>query len=152
MTARMKNPGTLLPGVTTAIQHLHKAIAKVDVPDRALSLVHLRASQINGCAPCLEFGTKEAKEHGESDERLWGLAAWRETPYYTEAERAALALAEAMTRLADNPESVSDEIWADVEKHYDEEARAALVIWVATTNLFNRINTTVRHPAGGAWE
>ena len=127
------------------------ATLKGGVPQRTLDLVHLRASQINGCAACVDNGGRAAKKAGETDERLWSVAAWREAPYYTEPERAALALAEAMTRLADRPDAVSDEIWDEVTDHYDESQLAALVLWIATTNLFNRLNATIREPAGQSW-
>jgi len=147
----MKNPAVLLPGVTDAVQDLIKAANKGGVPQRTLELVHLRASQINGCAACVYGGSHSAKKGGETDERLWALAAWREAPFYTDEERAALALAEAMTRQADRPDAVSDEIWDAVADHYDESQLASLVLWIATTNLFNRINATVRQPAGATW-
>ncbi len=151
MEARMKNAAMLLPGAQEAIQGLIKAMGRGGVPQRTLELVHLRASQINGCAACVYGGTHSAKKAGETDDRLWTVAAWREAPYFTDAERAALAMAEAMTRLADRPDAVSDEIWDAVTEHYDEAQVAALVLWIATTNLFNRVNTTIREPAGATW-
>ncbi|CAM01249.1 AhpD family alkylhydroperoxidase [Saccharopolyspora erythraea NRRL 2338] len=148
MQARMNNPATLLPGVMEAIQALIKAAHQGGVPERTLELVHLRASQINGCAACVDFGVRTAKKSGETDERLATTAVWRESPYFTDAERAALALAESATRLADHPGAVPDEIWDAAAEHYDEEELAALVLWIGVTNLFNRINVTLRVPAG----
>jgi AhpD family alkylhydroperoxidase len=151
MEALMKNPATVLPGATEGIQKLIKATQNGSVPELTLGLVHLRASQINGCSFCVEYGVRDAKKSGETDERLWSVAAWREAPYFTDAERAALALAEAMTRIPDRREdAVSDELWAEVNKHFDEQQVATLIVWIATTNLFNRVNTAIRQPAG-AW-
>jgi AhpD family alkylhydroperoxidase len=118
------------------------------VPAKTLGLVHLRASQINGCAFCVDGGVKHAKQAGETDERLHAVAVWRESPQFDEAECAALALAEAATRLADNPESVSDEVWDEAARHYDETKLGGLVLWIALTNLYNRVNVTTRQPAG----
>lgn len=151
MTARMKNPAMVLPDAMTAINGLYKAAHKGGVPDTTLELVHLRASQINGCSPCVDSGARKAKKSGETDERLWSVAAWREAPYFTDAERAALALAESMTRLADQTDAVPDSVWDEVVAHYNEEGRAALILWIATTNFFNRLNTTIRQPAGETW-
>ena len=111
-------------------------------------LVKIRASQINGCAMCLDTGVRHAKQAGETDERLHAVAAWRESPHFDEAECAALALAEATTRIADEPEAVSDAIWDEATKHYDEKKLGGLVLWIALTNLFNRVNVTTRQVAG----
>jgi AhpD family alkylhydroperoxidase len=150
----MMNPATLLPGANEAIRGLIKATHKGGVPRSTMTLVHLRASQINTCAACVDSGNRSARRAGETEERLWSLAAWREAPYYTDAERAALALTEAMTRLADRerPDAVPDAVWDEVTKHYTEEGRAALILWIATTNMFNRINAATRQPAGTTWD
>jgi AhpD family alkylhydroperoxidase len=132
----------------TAINALYKATHSAGVPSATLELVHLRASQINGCSWCVDSGARSAKKNGETDERLFSVAAWRETDYFTDAERAALALAEAATRLADRADAVPDEIWADAAKHFNEQELAAIVLWIATTNFFNRLNATIRQPAG----
>lgn len=150
MQPRMQNPAQVLDGANKAIFGLIKATQQTDVPESTLGLVHLRASQINGCSFCVDSGVKSAKKNGESDERLHAVAAWRETPYFTDAERAALALAESVTRLADRPDAVSDEVWEDAAKHYDERELAALVLYIATTNLFNRLNASTRQ-AAGSW-
>ena len=151
MTARIDNPANLLPDTMPGIQSVIKAAHSAGVPRATMELVHLRASQINSCSPCVYSGSISAKKAGESDERLFAVAAWRETELFTDSERAALALAESMTRLADRPDPVPDEVWNEVAKHFDEKQLAGLVLWVATTNLFNRLNATTRQPAGVAW-
>jgi AhpD family alkylhydroperoxidase len=150
MEARMKNPAAVLDGAMKPIMDLFQAVHSGGVPDATLELVHLRTSQINGCGPCVDAGVKSLKKLGESDERIGLAGAWRETPYYTEAERAALALAEAATRLADRSEAVSDDVWDAAATHYDDKGLAALVLMIAVTNLFNRLNVTTRQIAG-AW-
>jgi AhpD family alkylhydroperoxidase len=147
----MKNPAMLLPGAMEAIGGLYKAMSKGGVPSELLELVHLRASQINGCSACVDAGGRAAKKSGETDERLWALAAWRETPYYTDAERAALALTEAATRLADRPGAVTDDIWDAAVDHFDEQGLAAVILMIAVTNFFNRINATINEQAGAVW-
>jgi AhpD family alkylhydroperoxidase len=150
MKPRMTNPGMLLPGAMESIQGLVKATREGGVAPATLDLVHLRASQINGCSSCVEAGSRSAKKAGETDERLFAVAAWRDAPYFNDAERAALALAEAATRLSDRSDPVPDEIWAEAARHYDENGLAALVLAVALTNLFNRLNIPTRQVAG-AW-
>src|SRR5881227_2959828 len=148
MQARMSNPAMILPDAMNAIQALLKATRKGGVPQATLELVHLRASQINGCSFCVDSGARSAKKAGETDERLFAVAAWREAPYFTDAERAALALTEAATRLADRADPVPDAIWDEATRHYDEQGLASLVLMIAITNLFNRINATTRQVAG----
>lgn len=150
MKARMTNPAMVIPDAMPAILNLVKATKKGGVPQKTLELVHLRASQINGCSFCVDMGARGAKKAGESDERLFAVAAWRETPYFTDAERAALALAEAATRLSDRSDPVPDEIWDEAAQHYNEQQLAALVLMIGLTNLFNRVNATTRQVAG-AW-
>lgn len=153
MEARMKNPAMVLPEAMQAVQNLYKAMGKGGVPQSTLELVHLRASQINGCSACVDAAGRAAKKAGESDERMWAVAAWRETSYFTDAERAALALAEAATRLADRdrPDAVPDEIWDEAATHFDENGLAAIILMIATANFFNRINATIKEPAGATW-
>ncbi|MEW2380338.1 carboxymuconolactone decarboxylase family protein [Micromonospora sp. NPDC047812] len=151
MQARMQNPATLLPDTVKAINLLYKAAHSAGVPGSTLELVHLRASQINGCSACVDSGARNARKAGETEERLFALAAWRETPYFTDAERAALALAEAATRLADRADPVPDEVWDEAARHFEEKELAALVLWLATTNFFNRLNATTRQPAPQNW-
>jgi AhpD family alkylhydroperoxidase len=149
MEARIKNPAMVL-GAFEPVQQMFKAVSAGGVAQATLDLVHLRASQINGCSACVDAGVKSARKAGETDERLATVAAWREAPYFTDAERAALALAEAATRLADRPDPVPDQIWDAAAAHYDEKGLAAIVLMIAVTNLFNRLNATTRQVAG-AW-
>lgn len=151
MQARIKNPTAILPGAMQAIQALMASAQKAGTPPEILHLTHLRASQINGCSACVDGGVKHARQAGETDERLFAVAAWREAPYFSDAERAALALAEAVTRLDDRADPVSDPVWAEAAKHYDERALSGLVLWVAITNLFNRVNVATRQVAGAGW-
>ena len=151
MTARIEN-ATSQPDITTGVQHLFKAVYSGGVPRQTLELVHLRVSQINGCSACVDAGAASAAKAGVSSEKLLTVAAWYENPLFDAAERAALALAEAATRLADRPGAVTDEIWAAASKQYDERQLGALVLMVAITNFFNRLNTTFRVPAGTRWD
>jgi AhpD family alkylhydroperoxidase len=147
----MSNPATVLPNAMKAIVTLLEATKQGGVAETTLELVHLRASQINGCSACVDAGSRQAKKAGESDERLFAVAAWRESPYFTDAERAALALAEAATRLSDRADPVPDAIWEEAAAHYDEAGLAALTLMIATTNLFNRLTATTQQVAGQAW-
>jgi len=149
MQARMKNPAMVL-GAMQPVQALFKAIYAGGVDQATLELVHLRASQVNGCSACVDSGVKAARKAGQTEERLATVAAWREAPYFTEAERAALALAEAATRLADRPDPVPDDIWDAAADHYGEKQLAAIVLMIGVTNLFNRLNATT-HQVAGAW-
>ena len=151
MSARMKNPAALLPEAIKPLQALYGVVQKGGVPPQTLHLVQLRASQINGCSFCVDSGIKHAKQSGETDERLFAVSAWRETPYFTDGERAALGLAEAMTRLADKSDPVPDAVWNEAAEHYEPQALATLVLWIATSNLYNRINVTTRQPPGSNW-
>jgi len=150
MQPRMTNPAMVLPDAMQAIQRLFKATEHGGVPPATLELVHLRTSQINGCSACVDSGARSARKAGETEERLFAVAAWREAPYFTDAERAALALAEAATRLADRPDPVPDDIWEQAAAQYDEQQLAAVIFMIAVTNLFNRLNATTRQVAG-AW-
>ena len=150
MKARIQS-AAVQPDVTTGVQHLFKAVYAGGVPRETLELVHLRASQINGCSACVGAGVATAAKAGVSADKLLTVSAWYENPLFDEAERAALALTEAATRLADRPGAVTDEIWAESASHYDEQQLAALVLMVAITNFFNRLNTTFRVPAGTRW-
>lgn len=152
MQPRMSNPAMLVPDAMQALQALAASMYKSSVPEKTLALVHLRASQINGCAVCLDGGYANAKKEGETDERLFTLAGWRDAPYFSEAERAALALTEAVTRLSDRPDPVPDEIWEEATRHYDESGLAGLVLAIATVNVWNRLNVTTRQVAGARWD
>lgn len=147
MQARIKNPAMVIPEAMQPLQALGAIIQNGSVPARTLGLVHLRTSQINGCAFCLALHTTVFKDD-ETPERLVTVAAWRESPYFTDAERAALALAEAVTRIADSSDPVPDEIWNEAARHYDERGLATLVLATATTNVWNRVNVATRQVAG----
>jgi len=148
MQARISNP-MLIPEITQALMALG-AVAKKDycVPERTLSLVHLRASQINGCSVCVDMHARALHNIKETDERLFSVAAWRDAPYFTDAERAALALTEAATRMADRSDPVPDEIWNEAARHYTEKELVVLTVHIALTNLWNRINVPTRQIAG----
>jgi AhpD family alkylhydroperoxidase len=148
MHARIDNPALTVPGALEALQTLGNAVRQSGIPETTLYLVELRASQINGCSICVDMHSHELKLAGEPDHRIHAVAAWRETPYFTEAERAALALTEAATRLADRPDPVPDDVWTEAARHYDDARLAALVIAIATINAFNRINATTRQITG----
>ncbi|MEV4333266.1 carboxymuconolactone decarboxylase family protein [Streptomyces sp. NPDC049597] len=151
MQARMKNPAVVIPEAMQPVLDLLKAARTGGVPETTLELVHLRASQINGCSYCVVGGAQSARKAGESDERLFAVAAWREAPFFTDAERAALALTEAATRLADSSEGVPDAVWDEAARHYDERQLASITLMIGVTNLFNRINATTRQVAGPTW-
>jgi len=150
MQARMKSPALTLPGAFDALMALAKSVEAGDVPRSTLELMNLRASQINGCAVCLDMHSRALKKLGEPDERIFAVAAWREAPYYSDAERAALALTEATTRIADRPEPVPDEIWNEAAQHYSEKALSSLVLSIALINVWNRLNAATRQ-ISGAW-
>jgi AhpD family alkylhydroperoxidase len=136
--------------VPDAIKNLQAlgALTKQGLPERLIELVHLRASQINGCSACVDMHPRLAKKTGETDERLFAVAAWRDAPYFSEAERAALALTEALTRLSDRADPVPDPIWNAAAKQFDEAELATLIIAIASINVWNRLNVAVRQPAG----
>ena len=148
MQARMTNPAMVIPDAMQALQALGASVAKGGVPPRTLELVHLRASQINGCSVCVDMHAKAARKQGESEERVFAVAAWRDTPYFSGAERTALALTEALTRLADRADQVGDAIWDAAAEHFDEEQLGALVLDIATVNLWNRLNIATRQVVG----
>ena len=148
MQARMSNPAMIVKGAMQPIVDLWASVQKSGLPARTLHLVHLRASQINGCAYCVDSGSREAKKAGETDERLFAVPVWRESHVFTEAERAALALAEAVTRLSDRVDPVPDDVWEEARRHYEEPALAALILAIATVNVWNRLNVTVRQVPG----
>lgn len=151
MQARMINPVMVLPDAMKALLALGKAAQSGTVPVTTHKLIHLRVSQINGCSLCVDMHARELKEAGEKDERIWGVGAWRESPYFSDAERAALALAECVTRLADRPDAVPDAVWDDAADHYDEKELSSLLLSIAAINVWNRLNVATRQPAGSAW-
>lgn len=148
MQARMTNPAMVIPEAMQALMALAAVTKNGAVPAKTLDLIHLRVSQINGCSVCVDMHVQMSKNSGETAERLFAVAAWRDAPYFTDAERAALALCEAATRLSDRPDPVPDEIWDEATRHYDEQALAVLTLDIALINVWNRLNVTTRQVAG----
>ena len=148
MEARMTNPVFVLDGAMDAMQALSKSVSRARVPINH-ELVHLRASQINGCSVCVDMHSKALRKAGESEERVFAVSAWREAPFFSDAERAALALTEALTRLADKEEPVPDAIWDAATEHFDEAQLAAIVLDIAQINVWNRLNVATRQVVGG---
>ncbi|MFB7321548.1 carboxymuconolactone decarboxylase family protein [Streptomyces sp. NPDC056190] len=149
MEARLNLFGnTLAAKFLRQINAAGKTVSDSPLPASTQELVKIRASQINGCGFCLDMHTKDAAHAGETAVRLNMVAAWREAKVFTEAERAALELAEQGTRLADAAGGVTDEAWANAAKHYDEDQLAALVTLIAMINAYNRLNVIVQQPAG----
>ncbi|GAA3238773.1 carboxymuconolactone decarboxylase family protein [Dactylosporangium siamense] len=147
MQARIKHPAMVFPAAMKGLIALSNSTGDT-LPEATRNLIYLRASQINGCSVCLEMHATDMRKAGESDERLFTVAGWRDAPYFSAAERAALALTEATTRLADRGDAVPDDIWAEAAEHYDDEQLAALVIAIASINTWNRLNAATRAVAG----
>ncbi|MFG2038433.1 carboxymuconolactone decarboxylase family protein [Dactylosporangium sp. NPDC048998] len=147
-TERMPNPAVLIPEAMEALMAVTRAIAGAGVDGKLLALTHLRTSQINGCGPCVAGGAHQARQHGATADQLHAVAAWRETPWFSDEERAALALTEAVTRLADRPDPVPDQVWDVAAKHFDQKELAALLLNIAVANAFNRLNAPTRQQAG----
>ncbi|NUR30077.1 MAG: carboxymuconolactone decarboxylase family protein [Catenulispora sp.] len=147
-TERMPNPAKLIPAAMKALIGVNKAIGETGLDPKLLALTHLRASQINGCAPCVAAGSTQARNSGLTDDQIFAVSAWRETPWFSDAERAALALSEFVTRLADAPDPVPDHVWDAAAKHFDQTELAALLLNIAVTNTFNRLNAPTRQQAG----
>jgi AhpD family alkylhydroperoxidase len=147
-TERIPDPAVLVPEAMEALTAVNRAIAAAGVDGKLLALSHLRASQINGCGPCVAGGAARAREHGAAVEQVDAVAAWRETPWFSDEERAALALTEAVTRLADRPDPVPDQVWDVAAKHFDQKELAALLLNIAITNAVNRLATSTRQQAG----
>jgi AhpD family alkylhydroperoxidase len=148
------HPAFAVPGAWPALEALGQALQASGLPAATVELVHLRASQINGCGVCAVRHPRLARDHGVTDEQLWAVAAWRDTPFFDGAQRAALALTEALTRIADRPEAVGDAVWEEAARHYDDASLSALVVAIATINLWNRLNVATRQiagRAGGGW-
>ena len=148
MEARMQNPALVVPDAMPALLAVGKIINGGIVPAKILNLVYLRASQINGCALCIDMHSRAAKKGGDTDERLLAVSAWQETPYFTDAERAALALTEASTRLNDRSTPVPDDVWKEAARHFDTTQLGVLVLGIGAVNMWNRINVTTRQLAG----
>jgi len=151
LEARIANPALSVPGALEALQGLNKAISRARVSPRLLELMNLRASQINGCGVCAVQHPKIARKLGETDDRLFAVAAWRDAPFFTDAERAALALTESVTRIADTGDPVPDDVWDEAARHYDEQQLAGLVMAIANINVWNRLNVATRQVAGQGW-
>ncbi len=150
MQSRTKHPATSLPGAYDALQALHKVTEKGGVPRATLELMNLRASQINGCGVCVDLHSRALRKLGEKDERIFAVSAWREAPYYSDAERVALVLTEAASRLSDRADPVPDEVWKEAARHYDETGLSTLVMSIGLINLWNRLNAATRQ-VGGAY-
>jgi AhpD family alkylhydroperoxidase len=148
MQARMASPALSVPGAFDALQALAKAAGQGGLPHATVGLVHLRASQINGCSVCVDMHARDLKKDGEKDERIWAVGAWRDAPFFTDAERAALALTESVTRLSDSADPVPDEVFDEAAKHFDEAALASLILQITLINTRNRLNVTTRQVAG----
>jgi AhpD family alkylhydroperoxidase len=148
MKARIQNPAMTVPGALEALQKLGAAAGHAGIPETTHYLVHLRASQINGCSVCVDLHSRELVHAGEPTERIFSVAAWREAPYFSDAERAALALTEAITRLADRPDPVPDEVWEEAARYFHEPQLAALVLSIATINTWNRLMAATRQVSG----
>jgi AhpD family alkylhydroperoxidase len=146
--ARMKNPFSVIPEALQALLALDRCASNETLPPVTRKLVQLRASQINGCSVCVDMHSRELRKTGEKDECVFTVAAWQDAPYFSPAERAALALTEAVTRLSDRADPVPDPIWEEVARYYDERALASLVIQIAAINAFNRINVATRQITG----
>ncbi len=146
--ARINNPVFSVPGALEALGELGMSTRHAGIPETTLALVQLRASQINGCSVCVDIHTRELEHLGASREQLNTAAVWRETPYFSDAERAALALAEAATRLADRPDPVPDEIWEEAARHYTEPQLASLAVAIAVINAYNRVNVATAQLSG----
>jgi AhpD family alkylhydroperoxidase len=148
MQARIESPAVTVPGAIQALQRLSAAVRHTGIPESTLHLVEMRASQINGCAVCLDMHSREMKNAGEPDHRVATITAWREAPYFTDAERAALALTEAATRIADRSDPVPDDVWDEAARHYNEQQLGGLVLAITAINSWNRINVTTRQITG----
>jgi AhpD family alkylhydroperoxidase len=151
MKARMNNPAMVLPGAVAALQAVGRTTEDTGLPASTVHLVHLRASQVNGCSVCVEMHSAELVADGFDTTKVFAVGAWRESPHFTDAERAALALTESVTRLADRPDPVPDDVWDDAADHFDEKELAGILVEIAAINAWNRLNAATRQPAGSAW-
>lgn len=148
MQARLINPALANPAAMKALHALRNAVSNKGVPEATLHMVELRCSQINGGSACVDMHAQDARASGVDDQRLFTVAAWREARWFSAAEQAALALAEAVTRIADQSDPVTDAIWEDARRHHDETALAALLLCIANINVWNRLNVATRQVAG----
>jgi AhpD family alkylhydroperoxidase len=152
MQSRIKNPAMLFPDAMQAMLALNAVVEKSGLAPTISGLVHLRISQINGCSVCVDIGWRQLKKARESDERIFAVGAWTDAPYFTDAERAALALAEAATRVADRHDPVPDEVWNEAARHFSERELGALTLSIGLTNVWNRLNIITRQVAGEWWK
>ena len=148
LKARMNSPVMIVNDAMKAMYALGKASDQGGVPHTTKLLMVLRASQINGCSVCVDMHARELRRAGESDERIFGVGAWRDAPYFTDAERAALDLTEAVTLIADRPDPVPDAVWDEAARHYDEGGLASLLLTISSINVWNRLNVATRQVAG----
>ncbi|WP_230973476.1 carboxymuconolactone decarboxylase family protein [Aeromicrobium terrae] len=147
----MTHPVFVVPAAMEALQAYSKAAHGLGISNELIEMVHLRASQINGCSVCVGMHSTALKKEGTSDERLFSIAAWRETPYFTDAERAALELTEVVTRIADKGDAVPDAIWDEAARHFDDEGLSGLLIAITSINVWNRLNAATHQMAGADW-
>ena len=147
MQARMKNPVSIFPEASQAIADLNAAVDRSSLAPATRNLARLRGSQLNGSSSCIYEASKQAREAGETEVRLIGLTGWRQSPNYTGAERAALALTEEVTRL-EGADPVPDHVWQDASRHFGEDAISALLLTITITNVSNRFSISTRQVAG----
>jgi len=148
----MTNPAYVLPDGMKGIASIFKAVNTGGLPQELQELVGLRASQINGASACVHAHSSNLIKADESADRITAVAAWRDTPFFTKAERAALELTEAVTRLADRSgDAVDDYLWDRITDHFDEGQVAALLLMIGMTNMFNRLNAAIKEPADAYW-
>ena len=150
MQARMNNPAIAVPGAMEALQSLSRAALETGLSETTVELVHLRASQINGCGVCLQMHAHALRKAGESDAKIDTVAGWSDAPHFDDAERAALALTEAVTRLSDRSDPVPDAVYDEAAVHYDEQQLSGLILTIAAINVWNRVNVSTQQVAG-AW-
>jgi AhpD family alkylhydroperoxidase len=148
LTPRMPSPASIVPEIVPVLQEFSKLATGHGVPEGTIALVQLRASQINGCSVCVDMHGRFMLHAGETPERVLAVGAWRDSPLFSDAERAALAFSEAVTRLADRPDPVPDAVWDEARRHYDEKAMAGLLIGITAINAWNRLNVPTRQVAG----
>ena len=148
MQPRIKDAAMLFPEAMQSLYALNRVIEKSGLDRKIVDLIHLRASQINGCSVCVDMHWRMSKKAGESDERLFAVSAWRDAPYFTEAERSVLALTESVTRLSDRSDPVPDDVWNEAARHFDERKLAAILLAISLINVWNRLNVSTRQVAG----
>jgi AhpD family alkylhydroperoxidase len=148
MQARMKHPAMIVPDAMQMLLALSTLGEKCGLPANLIEMVHLRASQINGCSVCVDMHAQNLRKQGETLERSFAVGAWRDAPYFSDAERAALALTEAVTRLSDRADPVPDAIWDQAKRHFDEKKLSGLLLAISAINVWNRLNVATRQVAG----